>query len=43
MAKFVADHLKTIKMCKHTVRKLSFVVRYVPDRDKTQQMFDKAI
>ena len=31
MLKFVPDHLKTKTMCKHTVRKLAFVIRYVLD------------
>ena len=31
MLKFVPDHLKTKKMCKHAVRKLPFVTIYVPD------------
>ena len=30
-------------MCKHTVKKLPFVIRYVPDRYKAQQMCDKTI
>ena len=30
-------------MCKHTVKKLPFVIRYVNDQYKTQQMCDKAI
>ena len=30
-------------MYKHAVEKLSFVIRYVPDRYKTQEMCDKAI
>ena len=30
-------------MCKHAVKKLPFVIRYVPNRYKTQQMSDKAI
>ena len=29
--KFVSDHLKTKKMCKHAVKKSPFVIRYVPD------------
>ena len=33
--KFVSDHLKTKKMCKHAVKKLLFVIRYVSDRYKT--------
>ena len=30
-------------MCKHAVTKLTYLLRYVPDRYKTQQMCDKAI
>ena len=30
-------------MCKHAVKKLYFVIRYVPDRYKTQHMWDTAI
>ena len=30
-------------MCEHAIKKLSFVIRYVPHRHKTQQMCDKAI
>ena len=30
-------------MCKHVVKKLACLLRYVPDWYKTQQMFDKAI
>ena len=30
-------------MCKHAVKRLPFVIRYIPDRYKTQQMCDKAI
>ena len=40
MLKFVPDHRKTKKMCKHAVKKLPYLLRYVP---KTQQMCDKAI
>ena len=29
--KFVSDHLKTKKMCKHTVKKLPFVIKHVLD------------
>ena len=28
-------------MCKHIVKKLPFLFRYVPDQCKTQQMCDK--
>ena len=34
----VSDHHKIKKMCKHAVKKLPYLVRYVPDRYKTQQM-----
>ena len=30
MLKFVPDHLKTKNMCKHAVKKLLLVIRYVP-------------
>ena len=32
MLKFVPGHLKTKKMCKHAVKKLRFLIRYVPDQ-----------
>ena len=31
MLRFIPDHLKTKKICKHAVKKLPFVIRYVPD------------
>ena len=34
MLKFVSDHLRTKKMCKYAVKKLPFLVRYVPDQYK---------
>ena len=43
MLKFVPDHLKTKRMCKHAVRKLPYLLRYVRDQYKTQKMCDKAI
>ena len=43
IVEFVRDHLKTKKTWKHAVKKVPFVIRYVPDRYKTQQMSDKAI
>ena len=30
-------------MCKHAVKKFLYLLRYVPDKYKTQQMCDKAI
>ena len=30
-------------MCKHIVKKLPYLLRYVPDQYKTQQVCDKAI
>ena len=43
--KFVPDHLKTKKMCKHTVKKLPHLLRYVADWYKTalSQICNKAI
>ena len=35
--KFVPDHVKTKKMCKHAVKKLHYLLRYVPDQYKTQK------
>ena len=35
--RFVPDHVKTKKMCKHAVKKLLFVIRYVSDRYLTQE------
>ena len=32
MLKFVFDHLKTKKMCKHAVKKLPNLLRYVHDQ-----------
>ena len=45
MLKFVPDHLRTKKMCKHAVKKLPYLIRYVPDGYKTQHdsIRDKAI
>ena len=43
MPKFVPDHLKIKKMCKHAVIKLPFVIRAVPDRFNIQEMCDKTI
>ena len=31
MLKFVPDHLKTKQMCSYAVKKLPFIIRYVPD------------
>ena len=39
--KLVPDQPKT-KTCKHAINRLPFVIRYVPDQYKTQQMCDKA-
>ena len=43
MLKLVSDHFKTKKMYKHAVKKLQFVVRYVPEWYNTQEMCDKHI
>ena len=38
MLKFVADHLKIKKMCENTAKKLPYLLRYVSDQYKAQQM-----
>ena len=43
MLKFVPDHLKTRKICKHGVKRLPFLLRYALDQYKTQEMCDKTI
>ena len=43
MLKFVLDFHKSKKMCQNVEKKLSYLLRYVPDQFKTQQMCDKAI
>ena len=30
-------------MCKHAVKKLPFVIKYVPDRYRCQQIGDKSV
>ena len=34
--------LKLKKMCKHAVKKLPYLLRYIPDQYNTQQMCDKS-
>ena len=36
--KFVPDYFKFKKICKHAVKVLSYLLRYVPDQYKTQQV-----
>ena len=36
MVKFVSDYFKTKKMCKHAVKKLPYLLTYVPDKYKTK-------
>ena len=43
LLKFVPDHLKIKKMCKHVVKNLPYLLRYISDQYKTQQMCDKAV
>ena len=38
MLELVPDHLK---MCKRAVKKLPYLLRYVPDKYKIEQMCDK--
>ena len=37
MLKFVPDHLKTKQIGNHAVKKLRFVIRYVPAQYKTKK------
>ena len=37
MVKFVSDHLRTKQICNYAVKKLSFVLRCVPDWCKTKK------
>ena len=41
--RFTPYHIKLKKMCKHAAKKMRFVIRYVPDQYKTQEMCDKPI
>ena len=43
MLRFVPDHLKSKRMCKNALKKLQFVIRYVPHRYNTQEICDKFI
>ena len=43
MLRLVSDHLKTNKIRKNADNKLLFVIKYVSDQYKTQEMSDKAI
>ena len=43
MLKFVPDHLKTEKVCRHAVKKLPYLIRYVTDQCKITKCVKKAI
>ena len=43
MLKYIPDHLKLKKCVNMQLKKLPFLIRYVPNQYKTQQMCDKAI
>ena len=43
MLRLSLDHLKTKKMCKHAIKNLPFIIKYVPDLNKTQRMCNKDI
>ena len=43
MFRLASDHLNTKMMCKHAVKKLPFVIKYLPDRYMPQRMCDKVI
>ena len=36
MLRFIPDHLNTNKMCRHAVKTLPYLLRYIPDQCKTQ-------
>ena len=41
--RFFPDHLKTKTVCKHAVKTLPFVTRYVPDWHTTQKICEKLL
>ena len=43
MLRLALDHLKTKKMSKHAIKKLPFIIKYVPGLYKTQRMCNKDI
>ena len=43
MSKFVLDHLKTKRMCRHAVKKLLYLLSFIHDQCKTQQMCNKTV
>ena len=43
MLRLAPDHLKTKETCEHVVKKLPFLMKFVFDRFKTQQMCNKVI
>ena len=43
MLKLLSELLKSKKMCKNAVKRLTFVIIYDLDRYKTQEMCDKII
>ena len=43
MLRLVPNYLKTKKMCKNAVKKLSFVRKYVCNQSQTNEMCDKVI
>ena len=43
MLKFVLDHLKTKRMCSHAIKKLPYLLRYVPDQYNLNKCVKKLI
>ena len=41
--KFIPDHLKTKQICNYAVKELPFVIRYVPDRYKTNGWWNSRV
>ena len=43
MLRFVIDHLKTERMCNNAVKKLPFLIKYIPNQYNTNKICDKNI
>ena len=43
MLRFISDYLKTKNTCKDAVKKLPFIIKFIPDQCETQEMSGKAI
>ena len=43
MLRLVPDHIKINKLCKHGAKKCPFLIKYAPDRYKTQECVMKLL